>query len=95
MKRTKKSKPDVRRKFYLSEKQLAKIKEEVTGEAVQMTGLLYLAALAEKGWSEDQIVEMFETISRYVNYLDDNIVKIKQVQEIIERHTGMKIKSAW
>lgn len=95
MKRAKKSKPDVRRKFYLSEKQLAKIKEDVTGEAVQMTGLLYLAALAEKGWSEDQIVEMFETISRYVTYLDDNIVKIKQVQEIIEKHTGMKIKSAW
>lgn len=95
MKRAKKSKPDIRRKFTLSEKQLEKVKNEVTSEAVMRTGMLYLAALAEKGWSEDEIVEMFERISHYIKYIDDKVVKINEVQEIIERRTGIMIKGKW
>lgn len=95
MKRAKKQKSSTRKKYTLSDKQLLKVKEQVTNEAVTMTGMLYLAALAEKGWTEDQIVEMFDTISRYVKYIDDNVVKIKHVQEVIEKHTGMKIKYTW
>lgn len=95
MKRAKKQKPDIRKKYVLSEKQLTKVKNEVTEDAVNMTGMLYLAALAEKGWSEDEICDIFDTISRYVNYIDDHVVKLKEVQEIIERHTGIKIKVGW
>ncbi len=95
MKRVKKKKPDVRTKYTLSEKQLHKVKSEVTAEAVTKTGMLYLAALAEMGWNEDQIVELFETVSRYAQYIDDHIVKINQVQEIIERKTGIKVKWKW
>ena len=90
-----KNKRDVRVKYTLSDKQLNKIKAEVTNEAVVKTGMLYLVALAEKGWNEDQIVELFETVSRYAQYIDDNIVKINQVQEIIERKTGIKVKWKW
>ena len=88
-------KRDVRVKYTLSDKQLDKIKAEVTKEAVTKTGMLYLVALAEKGWNEDQIVELFETISRYTNYIDDKVLKIKEVQEIIERRTGITIKGKW
>ena len=88
-------KRDVRVKYTLSDKQLDKIKAEVTKEAVTKTGMLYLVALAEKGWNEDQIVDLFETISRYTNYIDDKVLKIKEVQEIIERRTGITIKGKW
>ena len=57
--------------------------------------MLYLVALAEKGWDEDQIVDLFETISRYTQYLDDKVVKIKEIQDIIERRTGMTIIGKW
>ena len=94
MKRVNK-KRDVRVKYTLSDKQLNKIKAEVTSEAVVKTGMLYLVALAEKGWDEDQIVDLFETISRYTQYLDDKVVKIKEIQDVIERRTGMTIIGKW
>lgn len=94
MKRVNK-KRDVRVKYTLSDKQLDKIKAEVTSEAVTKTGMLYLAALAEKGWTEDQIVDLFETISRYTKYTEDKVLKLKEVQNIIERRTGMTIKGKW
>lgn len=94
MKRVKK-KRDVRVKYTLSDKQLDKIKAEVTNEAVTKTGMLYLVALAEKGWTEDQIVDLFETISRYTKYVDEKVLKLKEVQEVIERRTGMTIKGKW
>ena len=94
MKRVKK-KRDVRAKYTLSDKQLKKIKAEVTAEAVTKTGMLYLAALGEMGWNEDKIVELFETVSRYAQYVDDKVVKIKEIQDIIERRTGMTIIGKW
>ena len=95
MKRAKKNKPDIRKKYTLSDKQLTKVKAEVTEEAVTKTGMLYLVALAEKGWDEDQIVDLFETISRYTRYIDDKVLKIKEVQDVIEKHTGIVIKGKW
>lgn len=94
MKKVKKKK-DVRAKYTLSDKQLTKIKAEVTAEAVTKTGMLYLVALAEKGWGEDDIVDLFETISRYMQYVDDKVVRIKEIQDMIERKTGIKIKGKW
>ena len=90
-----KNKRDVRVKYTLSDKQLKKIKTDVTAEAVTKTGMLYLVALAEKGWGEDDIVDLFETISRYTKYIDDKVVKIKEIQEMIERKTGITIKGKW
>ena len=94
MKRVK-NKRDARAKYTLSDKQLKKIKAEVTAEAVTKTGMLYLVALAEKGWDEDDIVDLFETISRYMQYVDDKVVRIKEIQDMIERKTGIKIKGKW
>ena len=90
-----KNKRDARAKYTLSDKQLKKIKAEVTAEAVTKTGMLYLVALAEKGWDEDDIVDLFETISRYMQYVDDKVVRIKEIQDMIERKTGIKIKGKW
>ena len=90
MRRAKKK--DVRKKYLISEKQLVKEKNEVVQEAVSMTGLLYLAVLAEKGWTEDDIIQLFEDVSRYVRYIDDHLVKLQEVREIIEKRTGMELK---
>ena len=94
MKRVK-PKRDVRVKYTLSDKQLKKIKADVTAEAVTKTGMLYRVALAEKGWGEDDIVDIFETISRYMQYADDTVVRIKEIQDMIERKTGITIKGKW
>jgi len=90
-----KQKKDIRKKYTLSEKQLMKIKQEVTEEAVTKTGLLYLVALAERGWTDDDIADLFQQISRYTKYLDDKLVKIKEIQAMIEEKTGIVIKGKW
>lgn len=95
MRRTKKAKPDVRRKFYLSEKQLEKAKKDVTEEVVTKTGMLYCMALAEKGWTDDDIADLFENVSRYTRYIDDKIVSLRQVQRMLEDKTGIILKGKW
>lgn len=82
-------------KFIVSEKQLNKIKEEISAEVVTKTGMLYLAALAERGWDEDQIIELFETIQRYAQYIDEHLVRIRDVQQTIETRTGIKMRGRW
>lgn len=60
-----------------------------------MAMLLYLAALAEKGWTEEALVNLFEEVNRYAAYIDNHIVKVREIQRIIENKTGMKLKGKW
>lgn len=90
MKRYKKPKQT---KYEITEKQLKRIKEEITREATEMSTLLVLAATQEvKALTEDDICEVFETVSRWVGFMDDNLIKLKDVQEVIEKRTGVKLK---
>lgn len=95
MKRAGRKNTDRRARYMVSEKELDKMRQEVSLEAVAKTGMLYCAALAEMGWDEEQIADLFETVSRYAQYVDDKIVKLREVQEIIERKTGITIKGGW
>jgi len=70
-------------------------KRDLQLEATQKTGILYLVKLSEMGFSDDDIVEVFEGIMQYANYLDDHIVSIREVQDIIERKTGIKLSYRW
>lgn len=70
-------------------------KRDLQLEATQKTGILYLVKLSEMGFNEDQIVEVFEDIMKYVEYLDDHIVQMREVQDIIEKHTGIKLNYGW
>ena len=90
MKRYKKPKQG---KIEISVKELKKIKYDVTKEATQKAVLLVLAAAQEvKAFTEDDVCEVFETVSRWVNFMDDNLIKLKDVQNAIEEKTGVKLK---
>jgi hypothetical protein len=95
MKRTKKKKQGVSRKYWLSDKQLNRIKYELSEEIVTKVGMLYCLALADKGWTDDDIADLFETVSRYTKYIDDKIVRLREVQKMIEDKTGIKMKGRW
>ena len=85
-------KPKTRRPRYeISEKQLRKIKHDVSKEAIEKTCLLSIAVMADRlNLSEDEICEVAEDISRWAQYLDDHILKIEEVAGIIEKKTGIK-----
>ncbi len=95
MKRAKKKKQGVSRKYWLSDKQLNRIKHELSEEIVTKVGMLYCLALADKGWTDDDIADLFETVSRYTRYIDDKVVALREVQKMIEDKTGIKMKGRW
>lgn len=90
MKRYKKPK---QAKYELTAKDVHQIKYDVTREATSNAALFVIAAAQEvKDLNEDEICEIFETANRYAAYLDDNLIKIKDVQRVIEKKSGVKLK---
>lgn len=90
MKRYKKPK---QAKYEITGKELEQIKRDVTKEATQKAALLVLAATQEvMALGEDDICNIFNTVSRWTEYMDDKLIKLKDVQEVIEKNTGVKLK---
>lgn len=95
MKRTKKKPDNRKRKVLISQREIETGRRDSAKEAVTKTGMLYLTALAEKGWSEEEIIDLFETVQRYAQYVDDHLIRVRDVQRIIEERTGIKITGGW
>ena len=91
MKRAKIKNPDSK-KYYISEKQLERIKQKVTKEVTDKVCLLFLvAAMDEFKLGEDELCKLMERVSKYTGYIDDKLVKMEEVRQIIEKNTGMKL----
>lgn len=95
MKRAKKKPDNRKRKVLISQNEIETGRRDSAKEAVTKTGMLYLTALAEKGWNEEQIIDLFETVQRYAQYVDDHLIRVRDVQRIIEDRTGIKITGGW
>lgn len=94
MKRAKAKNPNSK-KYYISEKQLERIKQKVSKEITDKVCLLFLVAVTdEMDLDEDGVCKLMERISRYSNYLDQHLVKMEEVRQIIENKTGIKL-SGW
>lgn len=94
MKRAK-AKNTASKKYYISEKQLERIKQKVSKEITDKVCLLFLVAVAdEMGLDEDDACKLMERISRYSNHLDEHLVKMEDLRKSIEKQTGMKL-SGW
>ena len=77
----------------LSHKEVKNIKKEVTDIATGFSTLMFLvAARDELGLSIEQIEAVFLRVERYSEYIEDKILDMKEVAEILEKDTGIKIK---
>ena len=91
MKRAKKPKKR-NQKHNVSEKQLERIKSKVTNDVIQKALLLFLAAAADEvGLTDEQCCKIYKTANRYGGYIDKHLARIQQLQETIEKGTGIKI----
>jgi hypothetical protein len=80
-----------RPKYEISEKQLDKIKYEVSKEATQKACLLCVGAMADTlKLNEDQICEVSEDITRWAMNLEEHILTLNNIADIIEKRTGIK-----
>lgn len=81
------------KKYYVSEKQLNRIKEKVTKDVTDKVCLLFLvAAVDEVNLDEEGVCKLMERISRYAKHLDNHLVKMEDVRKCIEKSTGIKLK---
>ena len=77
----------------LTESKIEKIKTEVTKSAVSKASLLMMmAARDELNLDDEQICAVMIRMDRYAVYVDDKIVKLKDIQAMIEKNTGLKLE---
>jgi hypothetical protein len=76
----------------LTRAQIERMKTEICDDATQRATLLFLTALLDENADEDMLVKVLERTSRYAEYIKDHVVRIKEVQRIIERKTGFQFK---
>ena len=75
----------------LNKATIEKIKKEACAEAFDKATLLFFTAAKDSlKLSDEKLVKLAETTSRYAEYVDDNLVSLKQTQEILEKNTGLK-----
>lgn len=91
MKRAK-AKNTASKKYYISEKQLERIKQKVTKEVTDKVCLLFMVStIDEIGLDEEGICKLMERVSRYTKHIDEQLVKMEDVRKIVEKNTGMKL----
>lgn len=96
MKRAKKPKHPVRGKIELSPKQIDKMTSQIAKECTWKVQMINIAYLSERfGWGEDEMVEYFEDVSRFIGYADEGVLKAQDVEEIIKKRTGMTVSYDW
>ena len=87
-----KKKKDVRKKYMISEKQLIKIKHEVSKEATNKALLIILKTVQEQfHMTEDELEQFGKTVARYASYVEKGTVTPREVQDIINRNSEFKI----
>ena len=76
----------------LSNKDLLRIKKEVTDTATGTITLLYLLAMKDElGLDYDDLEKVFIRATRYSGYIDEKLTDLRTVAKILEKDTGIKI----
>ena len=72
---------------------MQRIKSKVTDDVTKKALLLFLSAASDEiGLTDEQACDIFRRANRYGEYMDDHIVRIQQLQETIEKGTGIKVE---
>lgn len=88
----KKRKKQVR--IELTEKKLNRIKDEITNKVTGQALLLVTAFCAEEyNLDDDGVIELWDSLSRWSEAINDHLITLKTVQKIVEDHTGTQIRS--
>lgn len=88
MKRVK-TKPKTQKRITLTVTELNKIKRDVTRTTTQKAMLLILLATADEvGLTDDDMVAVWTRADRYGGYIDNHIVKLRELQKALEKATG-------
>ena len=88
-----KAKNTASKKYYISEKQLERIKQKVTKDVTDKVCLLFMVAVIDEfKIDEDGVCKLMQRISRYTKNFDEHLFKMEDVRRSIENSTGIQLK---
>jgi hypothetical protein len=88
-----KAKNTASKKYYVSEKQLERIKQKVTKDVTDKVCLLFMVAVIDElKIDEDGVCKLMQRISRYTKNFDEHLFKMEDVRRSIENSTGIQLK---
>lgn len=86
--KTKPKKP----RITLTQEELDGIKRKERRIATDRATLLVLCAAADvKNLTEDDVVEIMVTTSRYASHIDNHLAELEDARKSIEKKTGLKL----
>ena len=88
-----KAKNTASKKYYISEKQLERVKQKVSKDVTDKVCLLFMVAVVDElKLDEDGVCRLMERISRYTKHIDEHLVKMEDLRKSIEKSTGIQLK---
>lgn len=93
MKRANPKKANKSQKHYVSDKQLEKIKRQVSKEMTEKVALIILAAASDEvNLTDEQVCNIMVRVDRYASHVDNHLVKMRDIQNAIRKNTGLELK---
>ena len=90
MKRVKKPK---KKQVTMTKKQVNTLKDEVRHDLLdKLSFLILLAVHDEIGLSDEQLCSIIRKVNRYAGYIEEHKVRMLDIQNAIEKGTGVKMK---
>ena len=88
-----KAKNTASKKYWVSEKQLERVKQKVTKDVTDKVCLLFMVAVIDElKIDEDGVCKLMQRISRYTKNFDEHLFKMEDVRKSIEKSNGIKLK---
>ena len=88
-----KAKNTASKKYYISEKQLERVKQKVSKDVTDKVCLLFMVAVVDElKLDEEGVCNLMERISRYTKHIDEHLVKMEDLRKSIEKSTGIQLK---
>lgn len=80
-------------KIQITQRQLARIKKEISEQATELAWLLTLAAVADEcGLTDEQVCNSAQRLDRYASYIDQHLARLEDLRTTVEKNTGIKLR---
>ena len=73
----------------MDEKAVRKIEQETWQKCLILSAAFLMD---EMGYSEDRIIEYWDSMTHYLDSINDKIITMDKVCDIIHEHTGLDLK---
>lgn len=82
------SRPKKQKTITISKTQLQRHDNEVVQKMIILSAA-YL--MDEMDYNEDKIIAYWDGLTRYADAISEKLITVRQVNDIIEQHTGLKL----